>query len=175
VTGANHGIGAATAQALARRGCAVLCTFLRLEDPDDPGTPQAYRDNRGQDAAAVTARIEEDGGRAAAVEADLSDPAAAALLFDTAEEQLGPVDILIARQATWGRIIGLTSGGDLGFPEEVTYGAAKAAQVNYTMSAAVAGRRELIHIATPEDVAEVIAYLASDAAALVTANVITLR
>ncbi|HWG63502.1 MAG TPA: SDR family NAD(P)-dependent oxidoreductase, partial [Streptosporangiaceae bacterium] len=33
VTGANHGIGAATAAALARRGCAVLCTFLRLEDP----------------------------------------------------------------------------------------------------------------------------------------------
>ena len=26
--------------------------------------------------------------------------------------------------ATWGRIIGLTSGGDLGFPEEVSYGAA---------------------------------------------------
>jgi 3-oxoacyl-[acyl-carrier protein] reductase len=39
----------------------------------------------------------------------------------------------------------------------------------------VAGRRELIHIAAPEDVAEVIAYLASDAAALITANVITLR
>jgi 3-oxoacyl-[acyl-carrier protein] reductase len=39
----------------------------------------------------------------------------------------------------------------------------------------VAGSRELIHIATPEEVAEVIAYLASDAAALVTANTITLR
>ena len=43
----------------------------------------------------------------------------------------------IARQATWGRVIGLTSGGELGFPEEVSYSAAKAAQVNYTMSAAV--------------------------------------
>jgi 3-oxoacyl-[acyl-carrier protein] reductase len=259
VTGANHGIGAATARALARRGCAILCTFLRLKDPDDPGTPQAYRDNRAQDAAAVVARIREEGGTAVAVEADLSDPATPARLFDTAEEQLGPVGILvnnatgwmadtfaatatdrlgrtlqpvtaatwtrqftvdamgtalmisefarrhIARQATWGRIIGLTSGGDLGFPEEVSYGAAKAAQVNYTMSAAlelarfgvtanmvyppatdtgwitdavrdhVAGRPELIHIATPEEVAEVIAYLASDAAALITANVITLR
>ena len=111
----------------------------------------------------------------------------------------------IARQATWGRIIGLTSGGDLGFPEEVSYGAAKAAQVNYTMSAALelarfgvtanmvyppvtdtgwvtdavrdyaAGRPDLIHIAAPEEVAEVIAYLASEAAALITANVITLR
>ena len=42
----------------------------------------------------------------------------------------------IARGATWGRVIGLTSGGVLGFPEEVSYGAAKAAQTNYTMSAA---------------------------------------
>ena len=36
VTGANHGIGAATAVAMARRGCGVLCTFLRVEDPADP-------------------------------------------------------------------------------------------------------------------------------------------
>lgn len=42
----------------------------------------------------------------------------------------------IARGGNWGRIIGLTTGGDPGFPEEVSYGAAKAAQVNYTMSAA---------------------------------------
>jgi 3-oxoacyl-[acyl-carrier protein] reductase len=259
VTGANHGIGAATAKVLARRRCAVLCTFLRVADPDDPGTPQAYRDHRAQDAAAVIARIREDGGTAAASEADLSDPATPALLFDTAEEQFGPVDILvnnatgwladtfeptrtgrlgrslrtvtaetwarqftvdamgaalmisefarrhIARQATWGRIIGLTSGGELGFPEEVSYGAAKAAQENYTMSAAlelapfgitanmvhppvtdtgwvtdavreqVASNPSLIHVASPDQVAEVIAYLASDAAALITANVLTLR
>jgi 3-oxoacyl-[acyl-carrier protein] reductase len=259
VTGANHGIGAATAEALARQGCAVLCTFFRVQDPDDPGTPQAYRDNRARDAAAVIARMEEHGGTAVAVEADLSDPATPARLFDIAEERLGPVDILvnnatawladtfaaaatdrlgrslepvtaaswtqqftvdamgaalmisefagrhIARQATWGRIIGLTSGGDLGFPEEVSYGAAKAAQGNYTMSAAlelapygvtanmvyppvtdtgwvtdsvrehVAANRNLIHIATPAQIADVIAFLASDAAALITANVITLR
>jgi 3-oxoacyl-[acyl-carrier protein] reductase len=111
----------------------------------------------------------------------------------------------VARGAAWGRIIGLTSGGDLGFPEEVSYGAAKAAQTSYTMSAAlelaafgvtanmvhppvtdtgwvndtvraaVAASATLIHIASPADVAEVIAYLASDAAALITANVITLR
>jgi 3-oxoacyl-[acyl-carrier protein] reductase len=259
VTGANHGIGAATATILAQRGCAVLCTFLRVDDPDDPGTPQAYRDHRAQDATTVVARIRDEGGTAAAVEADLSDPATPTLLFDTAEDRLGPVDILvnnatgwladtfapatadrlgrslqpvtgetwtrqftvdamaaalmisefarrhIARQATWGRIIGLTSGGALGFPEEVSYGAAKAAQVNYTMSAAlelapfgitanmvhppvtdtgwvtdavrdhVAASTELIHIAAPGEVAEVIAYLASDAAALITANVIMLR
>jgi 3-oxoacyl-[acyl-carrier protein] reductase len=259
VTGANHGIGAAVAVALAQRGCGVLCTFLRVEDPADPGTPQAYRDARVHDAGPVVAQIQAAGGRAAAVEADLSDPAAPALLFGAAEEQLGPVDILvnnatgwladtfassatdrlgrslrpvtattwrqqfkvdamgaalmigefarrhIARGADWGRIIGLTSGGDLGFPEEVSYGAAKAAQANYTMSAAlelapfgvtanmvhppvtdtgwvtdavrqaVAESTTLIHVASPAEVAEVIAYLASDAAALITANVITLR
>jgi 3-oxoacyl-[acyl-carrier protein] reductase len=111
----------------------------------------------------------------------------------------------IARGATWGRIIGLTSGGPLGFPEEVSYGAAKAALTNYAMSAAlelgadgitsnvvyppvtdtgwvtpgveafVAGNREHFHIARPEEVAEVIAFLASDHARLITANVIQLR
>jgi 3-oxoacyl-[acyl-carrier protein] reductase len=102
VTGANHGIGAATAQALAARGGAVLCTFLRVRDPPDPGTPQAYRDHRAHDAAAVIARIRDDGGMAAAVEAGMSDPAAPALLFDAAEEQFGPVDILVNNAAELG-------------------------------------------------------------------------
>jgi 3-oxoacyl-[acyl-carrier protein] reductase len=259
VTGGNHGIGAATAVALARQGCAVLCTYLSLEDPVDPGVPQAYRDFRRANADGTVERIQAEGGRAVPIEADLTDPAAAAMLFDTAERELGPVDILvnnatgwlsdtfrragtdrlgrvlqpvsvatfgqqfgvdvmaaalligefarrhIGRGATWGRIIGLTSGGELGFPEEVSYGAAKAAQVNYTMSAAlelaeygitanmvhppvtdtgwvtdavrdfVGSSSEHVHVASPAEVADVIAYLASDAAALITANVITLR
>jgi 3-oxoacyl-[acyl-carrier protein] reductase len=111
----------------------------------------------------------------------------------------------VARRASWGRIIGLTSGGPLGFPEEVSYGAAKAALENYTMSAAfeladygitanvvcppvtdtgwitdevrnaVRGSNELIHIATPDEVADVIAFLASDQARPITANIIRLR
>jgi len=259
VTGANHGIGEATAAALAARGCAVLCTFLRVHDPAGPGLPAAYGDNRARDGAPVADRIRARGGRALAMEANLADPATAAALFDAAEEHLGPVDILvnnasgwvadtfqpaytdgfgrpvqavnpgtwlqqfgvdamaaglliaefarrhIARGGTWGRIIGLTSGGDIGFPGEVSYGAAKAAQDSYTMSAAieladhgvtanmvhppvtdtgwvndavrklVADSSTTFHIAVPGEVAEVIAYLASDAAALITANVITLR
>jgi 3-oxoacyl-[acyl-carrier protein] reductase len=39
----------------------------------------------------------------------------------------------------------------------------------------VASSSTLIHIAGPAQVADVIAYLASDAAALITANVLTLR
>ena len=101
VTGANHGIGAATAEALARRGCRVLCTFLRVADPEDPGTPRAYRERRSGDAGPVVAGIEQGGGRAVAVEADLSDPAVPAALFDAAEAQLGPVDILVNNATGW--------------------------------------------------------------------------
>lgn len=259
VTGANHGIGAATARELARRGVGVLCTYLRVHDPIDPGIPDAYRRNRATDGRRVVEQILEAGGSAAGVEADLSDPATPARLFDVAEDRLGPVDVLINnatgwvpdtfaprdldrhgrrlqpvsvttwsrqfavdamapalligefarrhrdRGARWGRIVGLTSGGELGFPEEVSYGAAKAAQTSYTMSAAaeladwgvtanmvhppvtdtgwvtdevresVASSASLVHVAAPAQVAEVIAFLVSDAAALITGNVITLR
>ena len=101
--------------------------------------------------------------------------------------------------------MGLTSGGDLGFPGEVSYGAAKAARTTHTMSAAVelgdlgitanmvhppvtdtgwitdavrqfvADSSTHFQAATAEGVAEVVAFLASDAAALVTGNVIALR
>lgn len=47
VTGANHGIDAATAVAPAASGVSVLITNLRLDDAPDPGTPETYRRNRG--------------------------------------------------------------------------------------------------------------------------------
>jgi 3-oxoacyl-[acyl-carrier protein] reductase len=111
----------------------------------------------------------------------------------------------VARGASWGRIVGLTSGGPFGFPEEVSYGAAKAAQENYTLSAAreladygitanvvhppvtdtgwvtdevraaVAASDELFHVADPQDVAEVIGYVVSEDARLLTGNVLRLR
>jgi 3-oxoacyl-[acyl-carrier protein] reductase len=101
VTGANHGIGAAGAVTLARQGCAVLCTSLRVGDQSDPGIPQAYRDHRARDAGPVIAQIQGEGGRAVAVEADLADPGMPMLLFDTAEERLGPVDILVSNATGW--------------------------------------------------------------------------
>lgn len=259
VTGANSGIGAATAVTLAACGAKVAVAYLRLDDPPDPGTPDAYRQGRASDGESVASGIRRRGGDAIAIEADLTDASAPARLFDAAEQALGPVDILInnasgwvadtfvdrpvdrvgrrltaisaatidrqfgvdargaallirelvrrhqSRGAGWGRIVGLTSGGPQGFPEEVSYGAAKAALENYTMSAATelaplgitanivyppvtdtgwvtdAVRRFVadsplhVHIAQPEEVARVIAYLASDEARLVTGTIMRLR
>lgn len=260
VTGANHGIGAATAVALAAVGVDVLLTYLGLDEPaDDLGTPDAYRQQRAAPADDVLAAIEPLPGRGVAVEADLTDDEVTARLFDEAERRLGPVAILVnnasgwvadtfapdptdrlgrrlaavspatidrnlgvdaragalllaelasrhvARGATWGRIVGLTSGGPMGFPQEVSYGAAKAALENYTMSAAielapygitanvvhppvtdtgwvtddvrafVESSPEHHHVATPAEVAGVIAWLCSDAAGLVTGCTLRLR
>ena len=77
VTGANHGIGAATARALARQGCAVLCAYFRVIDPAEPRIPGGLP---GQPRPERRARPRGDhatGGRAVAMEADLSDPATA--------------------------------------------------------------------------------------------------
>ncbi|MBI5090773.1 MAG: SDR family oxidoreductase [Actinobacteria bacterium] len=260
VTGANHGIGAATAERLARGGVAVLVTFLRSRVATDDGTPEQYQHDRLTDGEVVAERIRAAGGRAVAIEADLLDPSTPTTLFDAAERELGPVDIVVnnatgwtsgdsftagtvdvagrtapgvsadlfdrtfgvdaraaalliaelsrrhlARGGNWGRIVGLTSGGPHGFPSEVTYGAVKAALENYTMSAAtelarsgitanvvhppvtdtgwvnddiravVATSADLVHVAEPDDVAKVVAWLCSDDAAMVTGNVIRMR
>ena len=260
VTGANHGIGAATAEQLARQDTKVLVTYLRGRVTSDDATPEQYQTNRMTDGEAVAERIRAAGGVAIAVEADLLDADAPARLFDQAEAELGPVDILInnatgwasgdsfaaggrdpvgratpavtadlfdrtfgvdarasalmmaefarrllERGGAWGRIVGLTSGGPNGFPAEVTYGAAKMALENYTMSAATelgrsgvtanmihppitdsgwvndavrefaATSTEHFHVAEPDEVARVIAWLCTDDARMVTGNIIRMR
>jgi len=105
VTGGNHGIGAATAEALADAGAAVFVTYLRLAPPSglddlgDGGARRRYAENQARSADAVVAAIRAAGGRADGVEADLADPATAARLFDSAEATFGPVEVLINNAA----------------------------------------------------------------------------
>jgi 3-oxoacyl-[acyl-carrier protein] reductase len=107
VTGANHGIGAATARAFAAEGAAVLISYLRL-DHGRGGAPllaevtpgrELYEARQEQSADAVVEEIRRAGGRAAALEADLADPASVPRLFDHAEAALGPVDVLVNNAA----------------------------------------------------------------------------
>src|SRR5436309_11580034 len=69
VTGANQGIGAAAARALADQGVAVFLTYLRL-GPDDPGVQAtglaSYAIARAQAGESVAEAIKGAGGRAAA-------------------------------------------------------------------------------------------------------------
>ncbi len=71
VTGANHGIGAATAVSLAEVGAAVVVTYLPVQDAPDVGIPERYRTSRAHDAHEVIEKIEAVGGAAVAIEADL--------------------------------------------------------------------------------------------------------
>jgi 3-oxoacyl-[acyl-carrier protein] reductase len=78
VTGASSGLGARFAEVLAENGSAVVLVARRLDRLE-----------------AVKARIEQAGGRAIAVEADVVDRAAMRRAFDAAETAFGTVDILI--------------------------------------------------------------------------------
>lgn len=99
VTGANHGIGAAVGRALASCGASVLLSFLLTSDPDD--FPEPYRSNRAKTADEVLAAIHAQGGRAVAMEADLRDPGTPPRLFQFAEAELGPVDLLVNNATGW--------------------------------------------------------------------------
>jgi 3-oxoacyl-[acyl-carrier protein] reductase len=79
VTGASKGIGAAIARELAARGAAVAVNYS--------GSKEA--------AEKVVAEIKANGGKAIAVQANLSDPASAKPLVDTVASKLGPIDVLV--------------------------------------------------------------------------------
>jgi 3-oxoacyl-[acyl-carrier protein] reductase len=79
VTGASRGIGRAIALELAAAGAAVGVNYRADADA----------------AAEVVSAIEQAGGRAAALQADVSDAGAAKALVETCESRLGELDVLV--------------------------------------------------------------------------------
>ena len=99
VTGAAHGIGAATAARFAAEGAAVMCA-----DIDADG------------AAATAAAIRGNGGSAQALALDVSDEAAVKASLTATVESLGGLDIIfnnagIAGGADWDRTIAVNLSG----------------------------------------------------------------
>lgn len=79
VTGAARGIGRAIAERLAAEGARVMVNYAQSHNA----------------AEETVASIVNAGGTAGAFQADVSDPAQAALLFDASAAQHGPLDILV--------------------------------------------------------------------------------
>jgi 3-oxoacyl-[acyl-carrier protein] reductase len=79
VTGGSRGIGAAIAERLAADGFTVVVNYA----------------GRAADAEALVAKIEAAGGKAISAQADVSDAAQVARLFDAAQAAFGGVDVLV--------------------------------------------------------------------------------
>lgn len=79
VTGASRGLGKAIARRLAREGAAVAVNYK----------------TRGAEAEAVVEEIRAAGGRAAALRADIGDPAQVKEMTNRVQSELGPPSILV--------------------------------------------------------------------------------
>lgn len=251
ITGANHGIGAATAIAFAKQKANVFITYLRINNKERSDTSE-YKNNQEKNADEVVLQIKSIGSLVESLEIDLSNPLNIPVLFNEVEKKIGPVDVLVnnaayctpdtfelnkntkeestgmmssaisstshdkhfavnsravalmmeefteryvKRNASWGRIINISTDAADCFPTSISYGASKAALESYSRSAAVElGRKygitvnivapgpiqtgwmtkevEVIQakgsplgrIGKPDDVADVIVFLASDQA-----------
>lgn len=184
---------------------------MRVEaDLRDAASPARVFDEVERDLGPVSVLVNNASGwaRDSFVEADqplTAESAEMQLLVDARGGALMIAEYARRFAGDWGRVISLTSGGPMGFPGQVSYGAAKAALENYTMSASielaprgitanvvyppvtdtgwvtddvrrfVAESTDHWHVAQPEEVAEVIAWLCSPAADLVTGNILRLR
>ncbi len=85
VTGASSGLGVTFSEALAGAGANVVVAARRADRLEE-----------------VAARIEEDGGRAAAVPCDVADPEQVASMVRAALERFGRIDILVCNAGTAG-------------------------------------------------------------------------
>jgi NAD(P)-dependent dehydrogenase (short-subunit alcohol dehydrogenase family) len=90
VTGASRGIGKAIATAFAREGASVAVTARTVAVWDErlPGTVHE-----------TVGEIERDGGRAAAIAADLAQPDDVERVVEEAHAAFGPIDILVNNAA----------------------------------------------------------------------------
>lgn len=79
VTGGSRGIGAAIAERLAKDGFTVVINYA----------------GSTAEAEALAGKIEQTGGRAMTAQADVSDPAAVARMFDMADAAFGGIDVLV--------------------------------------------------------------------------------
>ena len=85
VTGSSRGIGQAIAEQLAADGAAIVINYTRNEQP----------------ARAVVNRIVGKGGKAIAIQADISKAADVTRLFSEAEKAMGQLDIVVANAGVY--------------------------------------------------------------------------
>ena len=79
ITGASRGIGATIARRLAQDGHAIAINYA----------------NNTQEAEALAQELVQEGGRAIAIRADISQADQVQAMFSTVEQQLGPIDVLV--------------------------------------------------------------------------------
>ncbi len=88
ITGSGRGIGAATALLAAQKGYAVCVNYT----------------NRPERAEQIVVAIRDRGGKAIAVQADVSNEEAVKALFDAATDQLGALVALVNNAGITGRL-----------------------------------------------------------------------